>query len=205
MSSLRLLEQLIDELCSSLVQALAFKKLCVAKNRSQWIVQLVRHACNQLSHCRHLFALQQLFLGLAQVFVSATSFFIEANFLDGRSQLAANRYQQVFIVAAVDSALAAADSHHAYRHVLAPQQHPYPGTEAVGTDEVGDRRRQVRKVFHGDDFSAGASHQITEPTMELNFSQAGAIGDALSPTGATTKRGLIRIAQVNRSGLRAEQ
>ena len=82
MGALGLFEKFAHEVRSPLGQAFAFQELGVTENRGQRIVQLMRYARNQLSHCRHLFTLQQLLLSATQVFISAASLFVKTDFLD---------------------------------------------------------------------------------------------------------------------------
>src|SRR5580700_12132444 len=63
----------------------------------------------------------------------------------------------------------------------------------------------MRQVFRSNDFGSGTGYEIAEATVELNFRQAGAIGAALSPTGAAAESGLVGVAEIDRSGLSAEQ
>ena len=101
MRPLRLLEQFADVILRARVQAFGLEQLRVAQDRGQRIVQFVRDAGNQLADGRHLFALQQLFLRLAQIFVSAAGFFVEADLFDGGGQLPADGDQQVLVVAGI--------------------------------------------------------------------------------------------------------
>ena len=127
MSPLRLFEKFGDVILRASVQSFALKKLSVAENRGKRIVEFVSDAGNQLADGRHFFALQKLFLSLAQIFVSAASLFVEPNFFDGGSQLAADGYEQIFVVARIFISQLIAQAHDSHGTVLAPEQNPDPG------------------------------------------------------------------------------
>ncbi len=205
MSALRLLEEFADEVGGAVRQPFAFQQLGIAQNRGQRIVQFVRYSGDQLSDRRHLFALQQLLLGVAQVFVGAAGFFVEPDFLDGGGQLPADRDQQTLVVAGVLAALPAADTHNADGFVFAPQQHPDPGRQPVGANELRHQRGKMRQIVGGDHLGARTGHQIAKAIGEFDFGEAGALGAALSPTGAAAEGGFVGVAKIDRTGLRAQQ
>src|SRR5262245_10588830 len=120
MRALCLLKQLAYEITGSLTQTFAFKKLSVAKDCRQRIVQFVGYPGDELPHSRHFFTLEQLLLGTTQVFIGSACLLVELGLLDGGRKLTANRHQKVFVVAGVRAVLVAADSHNSNRIVFAP-------------------------------------------------------------------------------------
>ena len=130
------------------------------------------HAGDELSHRRHLFALQQLFLGLAQIFIGAAGFFVEPDLLDRGGQLAADGDQQVLVVAGVLVAQMVAETHDADWRVFAPEKHPDPGAVSIRTKEVGNAGRQVRHVLGRDDFRARSNYQIAKAIGKRDFRSA---------------------------------
>src|SRR6267154_4530114 len=100
---------------------------------------------DQLANGRHFLALQQLLLRAAKIFVSAAGFLIELHLFDGGCQLAADRDQQVLIVAGVVAILLARNTHDADGLVLAPKHNPDPVRKATGTDKFHNSWRQVGK------------------------------------------------------------
>jgi len=81
--ALCLLEELAHEVGGVIVESFTFEKLRVAENGGQRIVEFVGHARNKLSDGRHLLALQQLFLSLAQIFVGAAGLLVETDLFYG--------------------------------------------------------------------------------------------------------------------------
>src|ERR1700722_6432110 len=101
MRALGLFEQLADIVLRAVVEALAFEELSIAKNRGERIVELMGNTGNQLAYGRHFFTLQELFLGLPQVFVRAAGLFVQTNLFDGGGELAADGNEEIFVVVGV--------------------------------------------------------------------------------------------------------
>ena len=78
------------------------------------------HAGNQLAHRRHLFALQQLLLGAAQIFVGPSGFVVELNTVNGSGKLPAHGDHYAFIRRAEFVNGAAAGAENAKDLFLAP-------------------------------------------------------------------------------------
>ena len=193
MRTLCLLEQLPYEVGCPIVQPFALKQLRVSQDRRQRIVQLVGHARDQLAHRRHLLALQQLLLRLAQVFISLAGFFVEADLLDSRRQLAPYGNHHVLVVAAVGAGLETADPHDPDRVVLAPQQHPDPRSRSVCLHKVRDQRRQVRQKLCRQNFGPRPHHQVAKSIGELDRVEACSLLGPLAPSGPPPERGFIRV------------
>ena len=73
------------------------KQLAVAEDRRQRIVQLMRHAGNQLPDRGHFFAMEELLLGPPQIVISLPGLFIQDAAIDGVGDLAADGDQQIDI------------------------------------------------------------------------------------------------------------
>jgi hypothetical protein len=89
--------------------------------------------------------------------------------------------------------------------VLAPEQHPDPGTVAAGTDEIRHGSGEMGKVFRGDDFGARPHDQIAKALGKTDFCRARFVAAAWSPGGAAPVGGGVGVGKIYRSALRAKQ
>jgi len=172
MGALSLLEELGDEILSALVEAFALEQLSVAENRGERIVEFVGYSGNELADGGHLLALQKLFLGAPQIFVSFAGLFVETDFLDCGGQLPADRDQQVFFAGGIFVQGVVAEAHDSDGRILAPEEHPHPGAIVAGTDEVRDGASEMRQILGGDYFGARAHDQITKALGKTDLRRA---------------------------------
>src|SRR5947207_14727691 len=90
------------------VEFFSFEQLRVSEDCGQGIVQLVGHACDELSDSRHLFALQELLLSVTKIIVCLAGFFVEADFLNRRGKLTSNGDQEIPVIQRITLMLPAA-------------------------------------------------------------------------------------------------
>src|SRR5215470_8925379 len=73
------------------------QQLAVAEDGGKGIIQFVGHARNKLANRGKSFAVQQLLLGLPEVFISLARLLVKNRTLDSTGNLAANGNEQVYV------------------------------------------------------------------------------------------------------------
>src|SRR5437660_3168670 len=128
------------------------EQLAVAENGGKRVIQFVRDSGNQLTNGRQLFAVEQLFLRAAQVFVRLARLFIENGALDGAGNLAAYGDEQVHVRRRELALCPAAYHQTANDSVFGPQDDDVGGKElfsCLGIAENLRKRQTLRGKKHG--------------------------------------------------------
>src|SRR5208282_3545010 len=123
------------------------EQLAVAEDGRERVVELVRHAGNQLSDSRHLLAVQELLLRATQVVVGLPGLLVECGAFDGAGELAADGDQQVNVSRRELLWRSAPNRQASDNVVLRPEDHDIGGQEFFFSLRLAKNCRQ-RQSLH---------------------------------------------------------
>ena len=180
------------------------QQLAISKNGGKRIVQLMGDTRDELTHRGKSFAVKQLFLCPAEVFVSLASFFVEDRTIDRTGNLTADGNEQVHVGWGKLARSARSHDETADHAVLGPENHNVSGGNSFFDLRIAKNRRQ-REALSGDKGCMRVLDMLQQLRLHGNRGKMARVFGAMAGGRHAPQICAARVKEVKRGGVEAEK